>query len=57
MSFIDRADAREKKGKLTVLQIEEMARQAKDMTDQLVPELKEVAAILNLKLPPKPLLA
>ncbi|HEY2342593.1 MAG TPA: hypothetical protein VGH90_06175, partial [Chthoniobacteraceae bacterium] len=57
MSFIDRADAREKKGKLTVLQIEEMARQAKEMTDQLVPELKEVVAILNLKLPPKPLLA
>ncbi len=58
MSFIDRADAREKKGnKLTALEIEEMAFQAKAMTDQLVPKLKEVVAILSLKLPPKPMLA
>ena len=58
IKFIDRADAREKRGnKLTVLEIEEMAFQAKSMTDQLVPKLKEVAAILSLKLPPKPMLA
>lgn len=58
ITFIDRADARERKGsKLTIQEIEEMAFQAKAMTDQLVPRLKQVVAILNLKLPPKPILA
>jgi iron uptake system EfeUOB component EfeO/EfeM len=58
MSFLDHVEAREKKGnKLTILEIEEMAYQAKGLTDQLVPELKQVVALLNLKLPPKPILA
>ncbi len=58
LTFLDRVDAREKKGsKLTVLEIEEMAFQAKALTDQLVPNLKQVVALLGLKLPPKPILA
>lgn len=58
MSFLNHVDTREKKGsKLTVLEIEEMAYQAKALTDQLVPQLKQVVALLNLKLPPKPILA
>ncbi len=58
ITFIDRVDARERKGsKLTIQEIEEMAFQAKAMTDQLVPKLKQVVAILSLKLPPKPILA
>lgn len=58
ISFIDRVDARERKGsKLTIQEIEEMAFQAKALTDQLVPKLKQVVAIMNLKLPPKPILA
>jgi hypothetical protein len=58
MGFIDRVDARERKGKkLTVQEIEEMAFQAKSLTDQLVPKLKQVVALLGLKLPPKPILA
>jgi hypothetical protein len=57
LSFIDRVDAREKKGnKLTVPQIEEMAFQAKALTEPLVPKLKQVVALLGLKLPPKPVL-
>ena len=58
MSFLDHVEVREKKGnKLSILEIEEMAYQAKSLTDQLVPELKQVVALLNLKLPPKPILA
>jgi len=58
MSFLNHVDERERKGsKLTVLEIEEMAYQAKALTDQFVPELKQVVALLDLKLPPKPILA
>ena len=58
MSFLNHVDTREQKGsKLTVLEIEEMAYQAKALTDQLVPQLKQVVALLDLKLPPKPILA
>lgn len=58
LSFIDKVETREQKGnKLTVQEIEEMAYQAKGLTDQLVPKLKQVVAILALKLPPKPILA
>ena len=57
LTFIDRVDAREKKGKkLTIPQIEEMANQAKGLTEPLVPKLKQVVAILGLRLPPKPIL-
>ena len=58
MGFLNHVDEREKKGsKLTILEIEEMAFQAKALTDQLVPQLKQVVALLGLKLPPKPVLA
>jgi hypothetical protein len=39
------------------VEIEEMAEQAKHMSDQLAPQLEQVAVILGLKLPPKPFLA
>jgi hypothetical protein len=59
---IDQTDARDRKAraagsKLSVLEIEEMAHQAKTMSDQLAPQLKQAAAILGLKIPPKPFLA
>lgn len=58
ITFIDHVGEREKKGnKLTIQEIEEMAFQAKTLTDQLVPKLKQVVAIMSLKLPPKPILA
>jgi hypothetical protein len=62
MHHIDEADRRDRatraaKGKLSKVEIEEMAEQAKHMSDQLAPQLEQVAAILGLKLPPKPFLA
>ncbi len=58
-SFITRVDARERASgsKMTAGQIEELAYQAKKLTDQLSPHLKQVVAELNLRLPPKPTLA
>ena len=58
ISFIDRVDARERASgsKVTAGQIEELAYQAKRLTDQLTPHLKQVAKELNLRLPPKPTL-
>ena len=55
----DRRDkaARAQKEKLSKVEIEEMAEQAKHMSDQLAPQLEQVAVILGLKLPPKPFLA
>lgn len=59
LNFITRVDAREKRaaGKLSAGEIEELATQAKRLTDQLVPHLRQMAAVLNLRLPPKPTLA
>ncbi|MBV9127667.1 MAG: hypothetical protein JO117_06215 [Verrucomicrobia bacterium] len=59
MNFIARVDERERRsgGKITAAQIEELAHQAKSLTDQLSPHLRQMAAVLNLHLPPKPTLA
>ena len=59
MSFLNRVDERERQagGKITPGQIEELAYQAKRFTDQLTPHLKQMAAEMSLKLPPKPTLA
>ena len=59
LNFITRVDARERAsgGKITAAEIEELAQQAKRHTDQLTPHLKQMAAEMNLKLPPKPTLA
>jgi hypothetical protein len=62
MRHIDETDRRDKAARaanknLSQVEIEEMAEQAKTMSDQLAPQLEQVAAILGLKLPPKPFLA
>ena len=62
MSHVDETDRRDKAAraegkKLSKVEIEEMAEQAKHMSDQLAPQLEQVAVILGLKLPPKPFLA
>ena len=62
MHHIDETDRRDKaaraaKNKLSQVEIEELAEQAKTMSDQLGPQLSQAAAILGLKLPPKPFLA
>jgi len=61
MAYIDESDRRDQKkraahAKLSRLEIEEMGDQAKTMSDQLAPQLKQAAAILGLKLPRKPTL-
>jgi hypothetical protein len=62
MRHIDETDRRDRATraagtKLSQVEIEEMAEQAKTMSDQLAPQLSQAAAILGLKLPPKPFLA
>ena len=59
IGFIARVDARERASgsKMNAAQIEELAFQAKRLTDQLTPHLKQMAAELSLRLPPKPTLA
>lgn len=58
MGFLNKVDEREAHGtKVTAAQIEELAFQAKRLTDQLNPHLHQMAAVLNLRLPPKPTLA
>ena len=58
ISFIDRVEERDAKSgyKMSIPAIEELAQQAKTMTDQLQPQLRQMAAILNAGIPPKPTL-
>ncbi|HVU28095.1 MAG TPA: hypothetical protein VHG71_10220 [Verrucomicrobiae bacterium] len=58
ISFIDRVEARDKQSgyKLSIPAIEELAQQAKTMTDQLQPQLRQMAAILGAEVPEKPTL-
>jgi hypothetical protein len=59
ISFIDRVEARDAKSgyKMSIPAIEELAQQAKTITDQLQPQLRQMAAILNAQIPEKPTLA
>jgi hypothetical protein len=56
VSFIDRVEERDAKSgyKMSIPAIEELAEQAKTMTDQLQPQLRQMAAILNAQIPSKP---
>lgn len=58
ISFIDRVEARDAKSgyKLSIPAIEELAQQATTMTEQLQPQLRQMAAILNAQIPEKPTL-
>ena len=51
LGFINRVDAREAKagGKVTIAEIDELAEQAKQRADKLVPQVEEAAAILDVK--------
>jgi hypothetical protein len=62
MAHVDETDRLDKTAraagkKLSKAEIDELAEQAKHMSDQLAPQLEQVATILGLKLPPKPFLA
>jgi len=58
ISFIDRVEARDRQSsyRLSIPAIEELAEQAKTLTDQLQPQLRQMAAILNVQIPEKPTL-
>ncbi len=58
ISFIDRVEARDRQSsyRLSIPAIEELAEQAKTLTDQLQPQLRQMAAILNAQIPEKPTL-
>jgi len=53
LEFIERVDAREKKAgaKLTASEIDELAEQAKQKADKLVPQVEQASAILGAKTP------
>lgn len=51
LAFIDRVDRREKKsgGRMTVAEVDELAEQAKQKADKLVPQVEQAAAILEVR--------
>jgi hypothetical protein len=62
MGHVDETDRRDKAtraagNKLSEAEIDELAEQAKHMSDQLAPQLQQAATILGLKMPPKPFLS
>lgn len=59
ITFIDRVETRDAKSgyKMSIPEIEELAQEAKTITDQLQPQLRQMAAILNAEVPEKPTLA
>ena len=61
MAYIDQTDARDQRaraahGKLSRVEMEEMANHAKSMSDQLAPQIKQAAAIMGVQIPRKPYL-
>ena len=53
LEFIERVDAREKKAgaQMTASEIDELAEQAKQKADKLVPQVEQASAILDVKAP------
>jgi soluble cytochrome b562 len=49
MSFIDKIEAREKQGEIKGAEIDELATQAKEKTDKLVPQIQQSAAVIGVK--------
>ena len=49
MSFLDKIDAREKEGEIKGAEIDELATQAKEKTDKLVPQIQQSAAVIGVK--------
>ena len=49
MSFIDKIEAREKQGEIKGAEIDELATQAKEKTDKLVPQIQQGAAVVGVK--------
>jgi hypothetical protein len=50
MSFLDKIDARESAGEIKAAEIDELATQAKEKTDKLVPQIEQSAAVVGVKI-------
>ncbi|HEY5769338.1 MAG TPA: hypothetical protein VIS71_05770 [Terrimicrobium sp.] len=50
MSFLDKIEDREKKGEIKGAEIDELATQAKEKTDKLVPQIEQSAAVTGVKI-------
>ena len=49
MSFLDKIEKREKQGEIRGAEIDELATQAKEKTDKLVPQIEQSAAVVGVK--------
>jgi hypothetical protein len=49
MSFLDKIETRETQGEIKGAEIDELATQAKDKTDKLVPQIQQSAAVVGVK--------
>ena len=49
MSFLDTIEKREKQGEIKGAEIDELATQAKEKTDKLVPQIEQSAAVVGVK--------
>jgi hypothetical protein len=49
MSFLDTIEKREKHGEIKGAEIDELATQAKEKTDKLVPQIEQSAAVVGVK--------
>jgi imelysin len=49
MSFLDKIETREKQGEIKGAEIDELATQAKEKTDKLVPQIEQSAAVVGVK--------
>jgi hypothetical protein len=49
MSFLDTIEKREKQGEIKGAEIDELATQAKEKTDKLVPQIEQSAAVVGIK--------
>ncbi len=50
LAFLDKIEAREKQGEIKGAEIDEVATQAKEKTDKLVPQIEQSAAVSGVKI-------
>jgi hypothetical protein len=50
MAFLDKIESREKQGEIKVAEIDELATQAKEKTDKIVPQIEQSAAVSGVKI-------
>ncbi len=50
MSFLDKIEGREKEGEIKAAEIDELATQAKEKTDKVVPQIEQSAAVSGIKI-------